>query len=439
MKKSSLKLPFADKILKIVAILYTIISLLLLLFPTYWMIISSFKDPVSQYKNPPDFIPTVPYKYVVQVDYENEQWADDKKDVFEYDAQLLLWQVLGSTEAKVSNIGSVEILANVDGQIKGTASLSKADFQIHKEEFWANAIIKNNDVEKRIKNLLKSGYVNYKYKGFSSSEKMKVNEHTTVFKDYLSENAGISGKISTVEYCSSWKDMFNNYKIALNAPVRMGMENGLIKPIGNTVYIAIVSLVLMISVSGLAAYSLSKLLPKKLRMPLLMVVLISGMVPSTVTLIPQFQLMENLGLTNTFTAVFIAGLCNFTAVLLFKGTFDNLPTAMIEAAKIDGAGDVRIFFQFALPAARGVVAVLSLTHFVGTWNDYFWPMIVIRDTEKYTVSMVMNSILNANGGTGIDYGVALALGFIISIPTLLIFMFAQKWLDYGFDYSGFKG
>ena len=204
----------------------------------------------------------------------------------------------------------------------------------------------------------------------------------------------------------------------------------------NTLFVAVLTISLNVFVASLAAYSISKLLPRSIKYKLQLFIMASGMVPATLTLIPKFQVVQNIGLANSLWALILPGCASFGAMLLFKGTFDAYPNEIIEASRIDGAGELYIFLRVALPAAKGVVGVQILSIFASTWNTYFWPSMIIRDESKYTVALILNYMMNIGSNT---YPVLLALGFIISIPTLFVYAFFQKYLTYGIDFSGVKG
>lgn len=434
--KNHIRLPFSDKILRTVAYILTIFWIAFLFFPIYWMLISSLKDSSEMYRDPPSFVPTIPNRYTFVMDYTPEQWEEiGGQEGFAHDAHIITWQAFGTVDA---NIGRIEVLARVGGELTCSAQLTRASNTINRPNIWTKSILRTDDILRSMKRLMREDYVVFETEGLSLSEDRWTNESSEKMYAQFSQEPELYGTLDEVGVTSSWANLFDSYIIAWQYPASIGMENGLAQPVANTLYMAFMSIVLSCLAASLAAYALSRFMPKRIRGVLLMIILASGMIPSTVTMIPTYQILETLELTNTFWGVILPGVCNFTAVVLFKGTFDALEASMLEAARMDGAGEVRIFFQFALPTAKGVFGVLALFGFTGAWNNFFWPMLILRDQSKFNVAMVVNVLINGTG-TQPDYSMILALGFLISIPTLLVYALFQKTLTYGFDYSGLKG
>jgi multiple sugar transport system permease protein len=130
---------------------------------------------------------------------------------------------------------------------------------------------------------------------------------------------------------------------------------------------------------------------------------------------------------------------NAFSIYLFKGFFDALPLEVFEAGKIDGASDVRILANIVLPISKPVFGVITMFTFIGSWNDFFWPTLVLKSEDNWTFTIkIFNLINSGTSGGAVDYPTSLAMSLIAAIPTILVFAFFQKQLQKGMVWSGLK-
>ncbi len=430
-RKNKVKLSFANWSLKAVAGVMTVIWLLLLLFPIYWMIITSLSGTGSEYQEKVSFVIDVPLRYTITVDYTEAEAKALGEDGMYLQANSIIWRMHNYQQA---NVGKTEVIATVEGKQPVSYSLSKANFEINQEKFWTKNILRHEDIQRAIHLIEERNLV--QVKEGSLLKEGNSNEFTEeMLADFL-EDENLAGTITGCTQTKSYANLFDNYKIAWAYPDKIGIEGGLLKPIMNTLFVAVATISLNITISSTAAYAISKLLPRSLKGKMQLLIMATGMVPPTITLIPKYQVLQNLGFADSLWAIILPACASFGAVLLFKGTFDAYPNEILEAASMDGAGELYLYFRLALPAAKGVVGVQILSIFASTWNEYFWPSMIIRDESKYTVSLIINYLMNIGSA---NFNVLLALGFLISVPTLLIYALFQKYLTYGIDFSGIKG
>ena len=432
-KKYKMKSSPANKSLKIVSGTLTVVWILLLLFPIYWMVITSLSGSSSQYADDVKFTIDPPEKYTLLVQYTAEEAETLGEEGIYLEANSLLWRMFNY---KMADIGKTEVITMIDEKMVKSYSLSKADFEINKSTMWTKNILRHDDIKRALSIIEENDWVVVQTKDIKLPETRNVNEYSKEMIAEFGTDENITGTIVDCTHCESYANLLDNYKIAWAFPRQIGIEGGLLKPIINTLFVAFFTILLNVTISSSAAYSLSKLLPRSLKNKMQLLIMATGMVPPTITLIPKFQVIQNIGLSDNLWAIILPACASFGAMLLFKGTFDTYPNEILEAARIDGAGELYLFLRLALPAAKGIVGVQILTIFASSWNTYFWPSMIIRDENKYTVSLIINYLMNIGSAS---FPVLLALGFIISIPTLLIYAFFQKYLTYGIDYSGIKG
>jgi putative aldouronate transport system permease protein len=169
-------------------------------------------------------------------------------------------------------------------------------------------------------------------------------------------------------------------------------------------------------------------------------------------LIPFYNVMSGLGLVNTIWAIVLPSILSVWNLFMTKTFFESsIPTSLIEAAKIDGAGSFRIFFEIVLPLSKAIIAVMALYYAVGQWNSYFNAMIFLQNENLYPLQLVLKEILIASestvGGSGEtilqQYRLANQLKYVSvivsSVPVLLLYPFVQKYFAQGVMIGSLKG
>ena len=188
---------------------------------------------------------------------------------------------------------------------------------------------------------------------------------------------------------------------------------------------------------SMAAYAFARL-DFKGRKPLFAVMLLGIMLPLHVVIIPQFLLFSNLGWINTFAPLIVPKLLATDAffVFLMVQFLRGLPRELDEAARIDGAGHLRIFAQVLLPLMTPAIATTAIFTFIWTWNDFFSQLIFLTDPDMYTVPVALRSFVDSTGST--SWGALFAMSVVSLLPLFLVFLFGQKFLVKGIATTGTK-
>jgi len=160
------------------------------------------------------------------------------------------------------------------------------------------------------------------------------------------------------------------------------------------------------------------------------------MIPGLVTFIPQFVLVVNLGLANTLPALFLPFLVAPFGVFLMRQFFLGMPRDMLEAGRIDGAGELGIFFRLFLPLAGPALATLGILTFLASWNNFLWPLVVASTERTYTLPVAL--ALVSTGQNQTDYGLLLAGASVVVLPIILVFLFFQRYFIEGIATTGIK-
>lgn len=166
------------------------------------------------------------------------------------------------------------------------------------------------------------------------------------------------------------------------------------------------------------------------------VVLGTLMIPGMVTLVPLFVLVANMGLVNTYGGLILPFLAAPFGVFLMRQFFLGIPDELIDAARVDGAGEARIFAQIVVPLAKPALATLAILTFLGSWNNFLWPLVVATTEDKYTLPVAL--ALYSTGQNQTDYGLLLAGAVVVLVPILVLFLVLQRYFVQGVAMTGIK-
>ncbi|MEF2276823.1 carbohydrate ABC transporter permease [Deinococcus sp. YIM 134068] len=231
---------------------------------------------------------------------------------------------------------------------------------------------------------------------------------------------------------------FNNYRRAFNETTNPQTGQSLfLRWVGNSFLYAFLRVVAAIVFCSLAGYALARLdFPGK-TLIFLVAVLFVQMVPGQVNLVSNYVLLRDLGLLNLW-GLWLQGLVAAGGVFLMKQFFEGMPRELEESAAIDGAGPFTTFWRVMLPQAVPALISLAITQFGGAWNDFFWPVVLLRENTDFTLTVGLSSFRQAYGGQG-DYGLILAGAVLSAIPMIIVFaVFQRYFVDTGSD-SAVKG
>lgn len=207
------------------------------------------------------------------------------------------------------------------------------------------------------------------------------------------------------------------------------------KTIGNSLLISVSYTLITLLSSSMAAFAFAKL-----RFPgnqlLLSGYLATMMIPTQVTMIPLFVIMNKLHWTDTYASVIMPSIFRPFAVFMLVQQMKTIPNDFLDAARIDGANVFQVFRKVALPLCIPSLATLSVTTFMESWNDYLWPLLMLSDKNKMTLPIALSTL---NGQYNTEYNVLMAGSLISMIPIIIIYIFAQKQFKDGMMAGGIKG
>jgi multiple sugar transport system permease protein len=160
------------------------------------------------------------------------------------------------------------------------------------------------------------------------------------------------------------------------------------------------------------------------------------MIPGVVTFVPLFVLVANAGLIDTIPGLFLPFLVSPFGVFLMRQFILGLPKDLLDAGRVDGAGELRIFWRIILPLCGPALATLGILTFLGSWNNFLWPLVVAQSEDKYTLPVAL--ALYSTGQNSTNYGLLLAGATVVIIPILVVFLIFQKRFIEGIATTGLK-
>ncbi len=221
-----------------------------------------------------------------------------------------------------------------------------------------------------------------------------------------------------------------NYQMAVsNVPI--------IRYLINTIIIVLISLILNIFVATLSGFCLSKgKFPGK--NIILIFILSSMMVPYESKLMPMYNIIKSIGLSNNFLGVLLPGVMTNAIYLFFIKKFcDDLPDDLYDAGVVDGANKFTIYVRIFLPLMKTIIATLAILDVVNNWNDLLWPMIVLSKNELNTIQLGLIRYMSGASGQ-VHAGISTALSILSVLPLAMVFVFLQKYIVQSIASTGIK-
>jgi len=221
---------------------------------------------------------------------------------------------------------------------------------------------------------------------------------------------------------------FSHY---LNLFSRLNLGRYLLNSLIISVGVTLFSLVL----NSMSGYAFAKFRFSR-KKSLFSLLLSSMIIPAQVTMLPVFLTLKNMGLINTYFAIIIPGMASIFGIFLIRQFAMSIPDSLIDAARIDGANDVSIYLNVILPLCKPILVTLGIFTFMGTWNDFLWPLIVMTDSSMYTMPVALANLMGEHQQ---DTELMMAGSVITIIPVLLVFLVLQKYYIKGIMMGSVKG
>ncbi|GHU73548.1 lactose ABC transporter permease [Clostridia bacterium] len=205
---------------------------------------------------------------------------------------------------------------------------------------------------------------------------------------------------------------YNN--LIANQHLWQAMRNSFVNAVSQTA--------LALLICSIAGYAF-EIFHDKLKDTVMNILLLAMMIPFAATMIPLFQLFSSMKLASKTIAVILPVISTPFLIMLFRQSARSFPHDILEAARIDGLGELRIFFQMFVPTMRSTYAAAMTIVFMNAWNSYLWPKVILFSPDSITMPMLVSNLIQ---GYVTDYGMLMLAVFICTLPTIIIFFFLQK-------------
>jgi multiple sugar transport system permease protein len=203
----------------------------------------------------------------------------------------------------------------------------------------------------------------------------------------------------------------------------------------NSAFVATVVTVTSLLINSMAGYAFAKLRFRG-RDRTFRFLTLGLVIPVQVSMLPLFLLLREMGLINTYWGVIVPGLASIFGIFLIRQYALSIPDDLIDAARIDGAGEFRIYWSIILPVIRPILATLAIWTFLSTWNDFMWPLIVLSDESMFTLPV---ALANLAGERVQDTELMMAGSVLTTLPVMLVFIFLQRYYVEGITRGSVKG
>ena len=228
-------------------------------------------------------------------------------------------------------------------------------------------------------------------------------------------------------------EIFFNTDISLEAYRQALRSSDIPRWALNTTIYSVVSVVLVLLFASMAGYAFAK---KKFlgREVIFWVFIAMLMIPYQLTIIPQYLLVGQIGGLDTMWGLILPTVANAQAMFLMRQFMQDIPDELIDAAKIDGAGELRVYWSIILPQTKPILATLGTFVFLWHWNDFLWPLVAQQSPENYVLTVGLNGLQAQN----VSLATLMASAVVMFIPALLVFIFLQRYFVRGVMMSGIK-
>ena len=204
----------------------------------------------------------------------------------------------------------------------------------------------------------------------------------------------------------------------------------------NSVLVATVVTVSVLVLGSMAAYAMARLRFRG-RPALEAITVAVLLIPGQLTLIPLYTLVVQLGWIDSYAALIVPYLMNATAILVLRQFFLQIPQSLVDSARMDGMGELRILFTIFWPLARPALAIVAIFTFMGSWNEVLWPLLVVREQQLMTLPQLL-TVFALGGGAG-SLGVSLAAAMVLVVPVVAVYVFLQRHIIESVAGTGVKG
>ena len=214
-------------------------------------------------------------------------------------------------------------------------------------------------------------------------------------------------------------------------------RDGFTRWLCNSIFLASTQTAVVVTLSSLGGFALAKYRFRGQK-PLMGLMLLTMLLPAQVLMASSYELMHHLGWINSYAAILVPGAVSVFGMFLFRQAMGQVPDELLHAGRIDGCSELRLWWDICLPIVRPMIGAFTLMTFIGSWNSYLWPQIVLQDEAKYTLPMGLANMMSLPEFKT-EYGVLMAGTFLSVLPVVVLFFVLQKDFIAGLASGAVKG
>lgn len=203
---------------------------------------------------------------------------------------------------------------------------------------------------------------------------------------------------------------------------------------GNSFIVTVIAVIITVFINLLAGFSFAKY-NFRFKNILFFTVLCTLMIPQQITMVPNFIIASKLGWLNSYIGLIIPQCAEAFGLFLARQSISGVPNELLEAARIDGASEFRIFGKIIIPSSKPLIAVLIIFTFMWRWNDFLWPLVIVNDKAFYTVQLGLSMLV---GDNYVNWNDLMMVSFVTMLPVVIVFFLFQKQFVQGVTTTGLK-
>jgi len=439
-----------DRALRRVSYTFTVVFIAVILLPLLYMVSLSLQDDNAIYRVPPPILPSRGQSVSVVVDYSgmSSSSSDQLEDAMLRDSTVALYSII--YQQNQDTISEIKFYGVEHGT---TVFYSRGQGVNLKMQMRAGVYARIAITQRTLLNsgrYLKSAAVlgyQFNLDGLPAAFTAPATSDSRLAADisgYLPSQYPLQGTfVGTHAETASFIVMLENYIYYFKFPQLVFASIPVISRFSiltyffNTLITVATAIVTQVVLCSLTAYPLSKLLGRRTSNVMMMFFLITMMIPFASIMIPQVILVKSWGLYNTLGGMLVPWLVPAPFfIFLFKGFFDQVPSEYIDAAKIDGAGNVRIFLQILMPLSKPIIVMITLFSFISGWADFFWYFLISTSPNLWTMNLAVYQ-LSQLAATKQNF--IMGLSVVMMVPMLILTSVFSKQIRSSVMSSGLKG
>ncbi|MCC3376544.1 carbohydrate ABC transporter permease [Cohnella sp. REN36] len=417
-----------------VALLFIVASIV----PIVWMISSSMKDNISIYRFPPTWVPTIPKAVTITLDYDGTELQSEEQ--FELEAMKAIW----FTWKKMQNdaIGSLGVTGVKDGVTIFKAEMPSYHFTAGRPQIVPTQLFTDATMRLKLSMIREQKLTRFDwtpdggaYDGPSSPGTDLPDTSAGVLATVNGANY-LDGRVLAVTERADWTRLFDNYIVLWQMAGGKDAAYNFPKFLLNSTIVTFGTIVSHMLIGGMAGYALAHLVRGRASGLWTLFFVATIMIPEIAILVPLYLTMDKLHLVNTLWGIVLPHTAWGIVIFLFKGFFEQLPGELLQAARIDGARELAIYWRIIVPMAAPIFTVVSVMTFISVWNEFLWPLVVARKPDVWTFTVALNDFQNRQS---MGANVMMSSLIVATIPLMIIIISCQRLIEKGVSFTGLKG